>query len=96
MRMCLNWRVGAAFAVVAGGIYLLAPSAFAAALPLLVVALCPLSMLLMMRAMGSGSAKSCETPSNSTDTSEELAQLRAEVAELNRRQAGAEHGPGRS
>ncbi len=93
---CLNWKVLAALAAVGVGVYALAPDLVAAATPLLVLALCPLSMLLMMRAMGSGSGKSGETPSNRTDTSGELAQLRAEVAELNRRQAGAEHGPGRS
>lgn len=93
---CLNWKVLAALAAVGLGVYALAPNLVAAATPLLVLALCPLSMLLMMRAMGSGSARSRETPSNGTDTSGELAQLRAEVAELNRRQAGAENGPGRS
>lgn len=93
---CLNWKVLAALAAVGVGVYALAPNLVAAATPLLVLALCPLSMLLMMRAMGSGSGRSCETPSNSTDTAGELAQLRAEVAALNRRQAEAEHGPGRS
>lgn len=93
---CLNWKVLAALAAVGVGVYALAPNLVTAATPLLVLALCPLSMLLMMRAMGSGSAKSCEMPSNGTDTSEELAQLRAEVAELNRRQARPEHRPGRS
>ena len=52
LRMCLNPRVIAALAAVAVGIYVLAPGLFAAALPLLVLAACPLSMLIMMRAMG--------------------------------------------
>ena len=93
---CLNWKALAALAAVGVGVYAFAPNLVAAATPLLLFALCPLAMLLMMRSMGSGSDRSCETPSNSTDTSGELAQLRAEVAELNRRQAGAEHQPGRS
>lgn len=59
LRMCLNPRVIVALAAAAVGIYVLAPGLFAAALPLLVLAACPLSMLIMMRAMGgmSGTAE---------------------------------------
>lgn len=91
---CLNWKALAALAAVGVGVYAFAPNLVAAATPLLVLTLCPLSMLLMMRAMRSGSGRGCET--SSTDTSGELARLRAEVADLNRRQAGAENQPGRS
>ncbi len=93
---CLNWKVLAALAAVGVGVYAFAPNLVAAATPLLVLALCPLAMLVMMRAMGSEWARSGERPSNSTDTSGELARLRAEVAELNRRQAQAQNGPGSS
>lgn len=62
LRMCLNPRVIAALAAVAVGIYVLAPGLFAAALPLLVLAACPLSMLIMMRAMG-GMGGAAETGS---------------------------------
>lgn len=58
----------------------LAPDLVAAAAPLLVMALCPLSILVMMRAMGP--SRSCEPASASTDTPEELARSRAEVAAL--------------
>ncbi|MBF6590787.1 MAG: DUF2933 domain-containing protein [Ktedonobacterales bacterium] len=51
--MCLNWKVVAALAAVGVGIWLVAPGVFGVALPLLFLAICPLSMLLMMRGMGS-------------------------------------------
>ena len=49
--MCIDKRVVAG--VITAGVLLwwLAPGAFAAALPLLIFAICPLSMLLMMKAM---------------------------------------------
>lgn len=55
-RLCLNWKVLLGLAIVAVGIYFaVSPSALKAALPLLLVAACPLSMMLMMRAMPRGS-----------------------------------------
>ncbi len=78
---CFNWKVIAALAAVGLGIYALAPGAATAALPVLVVAACPLSMLLMMRAMGSKGG--CKTKNDATDTNnDEVAQLRAQVAAL--------------
>ena len=58
LKMCLNWKVLAGLAAVALGIYALAPGAFAAAAPLLLLAACPLSMLVMMKMMNTGSAAS--------------------------------------
>jgi hypothetical protein len=49
--MCFNRKVIGGLVVVALGIYLVTPSAFASALPLLLVAACPLSMLLMGKSM---------------------------------------------
>jgi hypothetical protein len=80
---CLNWKVIAALASVGLGIYLVAPALAAAATPLRVLAICPLSMLLMMRAMGSTGR--CTTRSDGgSDQAEadEVARLRAEVAAL--------------
>lgn len=50
-KMCLNWKVLGGLAAVAVGVWLMAPNLLVSALPLLLFALCPLSMLLMMRAM---------------------------------------------
>jgi len=51
MRWCFDRRVLIGLGVVAAGVLLLRPSAFATALPVLVLAICPLSMLLMLRGM---------------------------------------------
>ena len=56
--MCLKWQVLAGAAVVAAGLWLAAPGLFAAAAPLLFLAVCPLSMVLMMRGM-SRSPRDC-------------------------------------
>ncbi len=77
---CFNWKVIAALGAIGIGLYALAPGAAVAAVPLLVLAACPLSMLLMMRAMGS--MGSCKTKDDSRPNADELAQLRAEVAAL--------------
>lgn len=47
-KMCLDWRVLVGLAVVGVGIYVVAPGTVVAALPILSLAACPLSMLLMM------------------------------------------------
>ncbi len=57
LKMCLNWKVLAALAAVGAGIYLWAPNLLAAALPLLILAVCPLSMVLMMGMMTGGGKK---------------------------------------
>jgi hypothetical protein len=76
---CLNWKVFAALAALGVVIYALAPGLAAAAAPLLILAVCPLSMLLMMRAMGS--MGSCKDQRDSGDP-DEVARLRAEVEAL--------------
>jgi hypothetical protein len=54
--MCLNWKVLLSLAVVALGLYFaVSPRTFSAALPLLLAAACPLSMVLMMRSRSHGS-----------------------------------------
>ncbi len=89
LKMCLNWKVMAALAAVGVGIFIFAPGLAAAALPVLVLAICPLSMLLMMGAMnnmgnGSQSGAACTMGGNRTLQSrdEELAQLEAQQQEL--------------
>ncbi len=51
LKMCLNWKVLAGLAAVGIGTYAIAPGTMAAALPILALAACPLSMLLMMKVM---------------------------------------------
>lgn len=52
MRMCLNRNVLVALGVTGLAVFLLAPSVFAATYPILILAACPLAMVVMMRAMG--------------------------------------------
>lgn len=53
--LCLNWKVIVGLAAVAMGLYFVAsPAVFKAALPLILAAACPLSMLLMTRFMPHG------------------------------------------
>ena len=64
LKMCLNWKVIAGLGAVAVGILVLEPQLAAQALPLLVVAVCPLSMLLMGgMMMGGGKANQGQTMS---------------------------------
>ncbi len=55
LKMCLNWKVLVGIAAVGVGIYLVAPE-LAAALPYLVLAICPISVILMIRRNGVGRA----------------------------------------
>ena len=87
--MCLNKKVIGGLAVAAVAIYLLAPNLFGAALPLLIFAACPLSMLLMMRMMSGSGKASCSTTASETGGDAELAQLRAEVERLRVEQQAA-------
>ncbi|MCZ7579170.1 MAG: DUF2933 domain-containing protein [Dehalococcoidia bacterium] len=61
LGMCFNWKVLVGLGVAAVGILLIAPSAALAVLPLLLLAACPLSMVVMMFAMRghSGGGESC-------------------------------------
>jgi hypothetical protein len=49
--MCINKKVVIGLAGAGVVLYLVAPGAIGAALPLLLLAICPLSMIVMMRAM---------------------------------------------
>ena len=50
-HLCLNWKVLVALAALGVGIWILAPQLILSALPLLILAACPLSMLVMMVGM---------------------------------------------
>ena len=96
--ICLNWRVVAGLALVGGGVWVLAPNLVGAALPLLLVAACPLSMLLMMRGMQQRQPAPPPAPgrlpAGTGQTREEyLAALRAEQEEIAREIARLEAAP---
>ena len=84
--MCFNWKVIGGLAVVGLGIWFLVPSVASVALPLLLVAACPLSMLLMMRGMKGGQcdshapAATQEHPVART-RSKQLEELRVQLAQ---------------
>lgn len=52
--MCIDKRDVGSVAIAAAGVLLVAPQLIAATLPILLIAICPLSMLLMGKAMMSG------------------------------------------
>jgi Protein of unknown function (DUF2933) len=62
--MCLNWKVVGGLAVVAVIIGIIAPKLLLGAIPLLIVAACPLSMLFMMRGMQHGQSQHVQQPSS--------------------------------
>lgn len=82
--MCLNWKVIGGLAAVGLGVWVVAPNLVAGVVPLLLVAACPLSMILMMRGMSGGEQKpqTPTQPANETATPRDLATLKAEHARL--------------
>ena len=79
MQMCLNWKVLAGLAVVGVGIWLVAPQFALAALPVLLVAACPLSMLFMMRGMmrgGQPASQNCQASDTQPTREERLTALK--------------------
>jgi hypothetical protein len=99
--MCFNHKVMIGLGVVALGVLALAPGAFLAALPVLLVLACPLSMVLMMRGMAGNNqhAEPDQAPAASS-TDAEITRMWAEVdqlrAELRDRRSGARSGSRRS
>lgn len=89
LRMCYDWRVLTGLAALGVGVFLVAPGIAAAALPLLILAACPLSMMLMMKSMGGQSMADHQAPAAeapSAPAGDRVAALRAELTELGRRQ----------
>lgn len=93
MGMCFNRKVLIGLGGVAAIVLIVAPQAFLAALPVLFLLACPLSMVFMMRAMrgnqssnaGTGNAGRSSASSSTTTTegqSAEITRLRAEVDQL--------------
>ena len=85
LRACLDWRVLTGLAALAVAVYVIAPGLIAASVPLLLFAACPLSMLVMMKAMGRQQRKSGAEPTEPT-RADRAAAWRHELADLGRRQ----------
>ncbi len=87
--MCFNKKVVAGLAVAAIAVAIVAPSWIGATLPLLILAACPLSMIVMMRFM------SGQQPPNdaSSHVEAELASLRSELAQLRNESTAAGDSP---
>jgi hypothetical protein len=62
LKMCLDWKVLASLAAVGVGVYLFTPGLLAEAIPILLLAVCPLSMLLMMWSMQHAQGQGEQTP----------------------------------
>jgi hypothetical protein len=85
LKMCLNWKVLAGLAATGVGVYLVAPDLVLAALPILLLAACPLSMLLMMWGMQHAQGQGQQTPQEpdvGQTREERIAWLRSEQAAL--------------
>ncbi len=94
MRCCLNPKVIAGLGVAALALWLLAPATGAAAIPLLVGLICPLSMGVMMWQMRKGgSSHPAGPPAQATDVDAELSELREELAIARARRQLGSAGP---
>ena len=69
LKCCLNPKVIAGVAVVGAGLVLFAPNLVAGGLPLLIGLICPLSMLVMMGAMGKMRMGGTQAPTQGAATS---------------------------
>jgi len=95
MKMCLNWKVLAGLAAVGVAVLVFQPQLIGRALPLLLVAACPLSMLLMMGGMAKMGGKPASVPSlpessvagGGSSRDEQLADLRAQLVDVHAREA---------
>ena len=90
LGMCFNWKVLVGLGAVAVTLFAVAPGYALAALPLLLFAACPLSMVAMMFAMKGGMGamrghKEETSPESSEVLRARLAALREEELELERR-----------
>ncbi|WP_162924772.1 DUF2933 domain-containing protein [Rubrobacter indicoceani] len=80
LKMCLNWKVLAGLIAAGVGLYFLAPELALAALPILVLAVCPLSMMLMMWSM-----RGTEDKESGLASEERLASLREQQMALDKK-----------
>ncbi|MGW9028078.1 DUF2933 domain-containing protein [Streptomyces sp. NPDC055722] len=100
--MCINKKALFGLGAVAVAVLLFKPGWFAAALPLLLLALCPLSMVFMMRGMngnqtkgqvgsscavGGTAEKTATSSADETKLNEQISALQAELRDLKAAQA---------
>jgi hypothetical protein len=93
MKMCFDKRILLGFGLVTVGLLIVAPGMLGAALPVMLMAACPLSMLVMMRGMGGGHAQASRADSYIEARDAELVRLRGEIELLKREQAHSEGLP---
>lgn len=86
--LCFDWKVLAGLAAVGVGVWVVAPGWVGAALPLLLLAACPLSMLLMMRGrQGAQCApQAAPPPPPALTRDEQVAELKAQLATVQAQQ----------
>ena len=79
-KMCLDWRVLVGLAVVGVELYVVAPGTVVAALPILSLVACPLSMLLIIKAMrvGPGEGGGSRATDDGSTREEQLARMRGQ------------------
>jgi len=88
MKMCINKNVVAGAVVVGLALLVVAPRFLAGATPLLVMAICPLSMVVMMRGMsGRRDAAERNVPSPQSADQDRDRELREMSEEVNRLKA---------
>lgn len=81
--MCLNWQAAALLAAIGGAVWIIAPGAVLAALPVLLVALCPLSMAIMAWSMrGDRAGMSAHPTARLAELEREQARLTHEIAQV--------------
>jgi hypothetical protein len=85
LRACLDWRVLTGLAALGVVVYAIAPGLISGTVPLLLLAACPLSMPLMMKAMGGQRPEPGRAPTEPS-AADRAAALRSELAVLGRRQ----------
>lgn len=86
MGMCFNRRVLIGLGIAAVALFAVSPRLLGSAAPLLIMAACPLSMIVMMRAMGRERTDAPSAPLAS-ETSDSDARLRELEEEVNRLRA---------
>jgi len=90
---CLNWKVIVGLAVVGLGVWVAVPTLVGAAVPLLLTAICPLSMLAMAVSMGQGHGMGQPTRTEAPDAAlDDLPTLQARRAAIARDIARLEGG----